>query len=391
MLRTRTGEANEVGRSIFRQDDGRLARCGSTAPWGACHATASILVEAELRFNYDVVIFSYDFHMSIPTRPSSPASRPRPTAAAVAPVHRGDRLRLRHLRLLDLVRRRGSLGAAARALGVSQPAATLLLRELESAFGAALVERDRHGARVTASGLRALERLTVTLSSFEHAVEAARMPSLEPALRVGAVQMAGMRALPRALAALERAGHAGRIELREGRARDLLGALREGALDCVIGWMDESLADAAPVEQLRIEPLWYSRMLVVAAAKHPLAKARSVDVAELSRWRWVVPPPGSRTHAAFLQLFLHNGVAVPPVAVECAALHSMLHIVAATRFLAVAPDTVVGHYARQHLVTALRGRALDLGRNQVSLVTRRDSDALQAVTRFREALSAATE
>ena len=331
--------------------------------------------------------------MSAPIRSSSAADgpgRPRPTAAAVAPVHRGDRLRLRHLRLLDLVRRRGSLGAAARALGVSQPAATLLLRELEAAFGTALVERDRRGARVTPSGLRALERLTVTLSSFEHAVEAARMPSLEPVLRVGAVQMAGMRALPRALAALERAGHAGRIQLREGRARELLGALREGTLDCMIGWMDESLADAAPAEQLRIEPLWYSRMLVVAAAKHPLAQARSVDVADLSRWRWIVPPPESRTHAAFLQLFLHNGVPVPPVAVECAALHTMLRIVATTRFLAVAPDTVVGHYARQHLVAALRGRALDLGRNQVSLVTRRDSDALQAVARLREALAVAT-
>jgi molybdate transport repressor ModE-like protein len=306
-------------------------------------------------------------------------------------VHRGDRLRLRHLRLLDLVRRRGSLGAAARALGVSQPAATLLLRELEAAFGTVLVERDRRGARVTASGLRALERLTVTLASFEHAIEAARLPAVEPVLRVGAVQMAGMHALPGALAALERAGYAGRIQLREGRARDLLGALREGTLDCVIGWMDESLADAAPVELLRVEPLWYSRMLVIAAAKHPLAKARSVDVAELARWRWIVPPPGSRTHAAFLRLFLHNGVAAPPVAVECAALHTTLHIVAATRSLAVAPDTVVGHYARQRLVTALRGRALDLGRNQVSLVTRRDSESMQAVTRFREALAAAAD
>lgn len=327
--------------------------------------------------------------MRTPARHAAAPDRTR--VAGVAPAHRGDRLRLRHLRLLDLVHRHGSLGAAARVLGVSQPAATLLLRELEAAFGAALVLRDHHGARVTAAGLRALERLTVTLSSFEHAVEAARIPALEPLLRVGAVQMAGMRALPRALAALERAGHAGRIQLREGRARDLLGALREGALDCVIGWMDESLADAAPVEQLRIEPLWYSRMRVVAATTHPLAKARSVDVAELSRWRWSVPPPGSRTHAAFLQLFLHNGVAVPPVAVECAALHTMVHVVAATRLLAIAPDTVVDHYARQHLVTALRGRALDLGRNQVSLVTRRDSESLQAVMRFREALAVAAD
>jgi DNA-binding transcriptional LysR family regulator len=68
----------------------------------------------------------------------------------------------------------------------------------------------------------------------------------------------------------------------------------------------------------------------------------------------------------------------------------MLHVVAATRYLAVAPDTVVGHYAKQRAVTALRGAALELGRNQVSLVTRRDSDTLPAVVRLREALLAAT-
>lgn len=322
-------------------------------------------------------------------RPLAPeGERRRSRANAGARSHRGDRLRIRHLRLLALVRRRGSLGAAARELGVSQPAATLLLRDLEAAFGATLVLRDPRGARLTEPGMRALERLTITLSSFEQAAEAARMPSAEPLLRVGAVQVAGMHALPRALAALERAGHAGRTELVEGRARDLLAALCEGTLDCVIGWMDESLADTAPAAALRIEPLWYSRMVVAAAARHPLAKARTVDVAELARWRWIVPPPQSRTHAAFLRLFLHNGVPVPPVAVECAALHTMLHIVAATRCLAVAPDIVVGHYARQRLVTALRGKALDLGRNQVSLVTRRDSDGLPSVTRFREALSA---
>jgi len=227
------------------------------------------------------------------------------------------------------------------------------------------------------------------MSAFEQAADAAKTPDALPLLRVGAVQVAGVHAIPHALAALEGSGTLGRIELHEGRARDLLAALREGELDCVIGWMDESLAEALPAGQLTIQPLWYGRMQVVASSKHALAGARSVSIEELARWRWIVPPPGSRTHAAFLQLFLHNGVPVPPVAIECSSLHTMLNIVAATRCLAVAPDTVVGHYARQRVVTALKGSALELGRNQVSLMTRRDSDALQVLLRFREALLAA--
>lgn len=323
------------------------------------------------------------------TRAHRRPSQVRPPAATPgrsASSYRFDRLRLRHFRLLELVCSKGSLGSAARELGVSQPAATLLLRELEAVFGAALVDRDHRGARLTAAGRYALERLSIALASVERAAEAARHAELEPILRVGAVQIAGVRALPAALAALERSGTPGRLQLQEGRARDLLALLCAGELDCVIGWMDESLADALPVAQLVIQPLWYGRMQVVASARHPLARERAVDVHELSRWRWIVPQPASRTHAAFQRLFLHNGVPVPPVSVECSALHTTVRLVAATRCLAVAPDTVIAHYAKQGAITALKGASLDLGRNQVSLMTRRDSAGLPAVERFREAL-----
>lgn len=312
------------------------------------------------------------------------------TAPAAAPstAYRADRLRLRHLRLLDLVHRTGSLGAAAREIGISQPAATLMLRELEEVFASKLVARDRRGARLTAPGRHALERLAIALASVERAIDAAGTAEVEPMLRVGCVQVAGVSALPSALARLEKAGNLGRLQLHEGRARDLVAALCAGSIDCVIGWMDESLADALPVAQLDVRPLWYGRMQVVASAAHPLARSRAVSVRDLARWRWIVPPPGSRTHAAFVRLFAGNGVPAPPVAVECAALHSALHLVSATRLLAVAPDAAVRSYAKRGMIAALRGPELDLGRNPVSVMTRRDSEALPAVVRLRDALLA---
>jgi len=309
-----------------------------------------------------------------------------------APVsaYRTDRLRLRHLRLLELVRSQGSLGGAARRLGVSQPAATLLLRELETVFDAKLVERDARGGRLTAAGRSALERLTIALSSVERAMEAARTSAIGPLLRLGCVQVAGVSALPAALERLEKVGTLGRMRLREGRAHDLLAALCAGELDCVIGWMDEALAEALPVGELDIEPLWYGTMQVVAAASHLLAKSRAVSVAELARWRWVVPPPGSRTHAAYLRLFLHGGISAPPVTVECSALHTTLRIVSATHLLAVAPDAAVRQYTKLGMVKPLAGPMLKLGRNQVSVVTRHDSEALPAVRLLRQALAQAS-
>jgi len=328
---------------------------------------------------------------SVPAGRRASAKRVAPARSVPASVYRTDRLRLRHLRLLDLVHRLGSLGAAAREIGISQPAATLLLRELETVFGSTLVERDRRGCRLTPAGRYALERLTIALSSVERAVDAAKAAAIEPLLRVGCVQVAGVSALPAALARLEKAGTLGRMQIIEGRARDLLASLCAGRIDCVIGWMDESLADSLPVGQLDIRPLRYGRMQVVASPIHPLARSRAISVTELARWRWIVPPPESRTHAAFVRLFVGNGVPAPPVTVECAALHTTLHLVSATSLLAVAPDAAVREYAKRGMIAPLKGPALDLGRNHVSVMTRRDSAALPAVDRLRKALLASTD
>lgn len=321
-------------------------------------------------------------------RARHPPPRPEARPAASAATGRVDRLKLRHLRALELVHRLGSLGAAARELRISQPTATMLLHELEEVFDAKLVDRGPRGARLTAVGLRALERLSIALVSVERGIEAAAAPDLAPVLRLGCVQTAGVRALPLALARLEQAGMPAPLELHEGRARDLVAALCAGRLDCVIGWMDETLASALPVGQLDIRPLWYGRMQVVAARGHPLARQRAVTVAELSRSRWIVPPAGSRTHAAYVRLFVGHGFAAPPVAVECAALHTALHLVAATRFLSVAPDAAVRAYAKRGMVVPLKGPELDLGSNPVSVMTRRDSDGVEAVGKLRDALLA---
>lgn len=310
-------------------------------------------------------------------------SDPEPASA-----FRTDRLRLRHLRVLQLVAASGSLGAAARRLGISQPAATLLLRELEEVAGARLVERDARGARLTAAGRRALERLAIALEAVPLALRAARDPEPGPPLRLGCIQVAGTAWLPAALDRLERAGALGPLTLREGRAQELLAALGRGELDLVIGWLDEAVTEGLALGELDIAPLEHDRMRIVAAVDHPLAGAGAVPVAELAHWRWIVPPPGSRTHAAYRRLFLEAGLAPPPVAVECAALHTTLHLVAGSRLLAVAPAPAVRHYTRLGLVATLEGPAVGLERSLVSVVTRRDSGGLPAVRALRAALLA---
>lgn len=78
-----------------------------------------------------------------------------------------NRLQIRHLHLLDLIEKHGSLSAAAAGIGVSQPRATNMLHEVEDAFGCALLERSARGTKLNKAGAIALERLRIALGALD--------------------------------------------------------------------------------------------------------------------------------------------------------------------------------------------------------------------------------
>ena len=80
-------------------------------------------------------------------------------------------LNLRHLRALSAVVAHGSLSAAARAAGLSQPALTQGLSKLERQLDARLFERRSDGVTATAGGARMAAR---GAAAFEHLAAAAR-------------------------------------------------------------------------------------------------------------------------------------------------------------------------------------------------------------------------
>ena len=61
-------------------------------------------------------------------------------------------VQLRHLRCLVAVAQERNLARAADRLALSQPAVSKTLVELETLAGQRLVDRGRHGARLTAAG-----------------------------------------------------------------------------------------------------------------------------------------------------------------------------------------------------------------------------------------------
>lgn len=321
------------------------------------------------------------------TRPATNPATPSDTRAA-AERYRIDRLRLRHLRLLQQIDQTKSLRKAAEEIRVSQPAASLLLQEVEGVFGLPLVVRTAKGCHLTTAGSEILNRLSVALTSVERAMETSRDPDDLPRLRVGSVQLAGTAILPRALAYLEQQPGWGRIAIKEGRASELLLELAVGDLDGVIGWIDEETIGPLPLEQFSIVPLRPGRMKVIAALSHPILKRKSVDVADLAACSWIGARDGTRMHAAFVRLFVRAGLSPPVPKVECSAVHTTLNIVAHTTMLAMSPDVIVAAYEKQRLVRVVKSSLDSDSPGNVSLIFRRDSEALPILRLFQNALVA---
>ena len=80
-------------------------------------------------------------------------------------------IRLHHLRDLLAVVETGSLRAAARKLGLTQPSLTKSLRQLEEQTALALLVRSSHGVTLTSAGQRVVERARAIESEIRRTAE----------------------------------------------------------------------------------------------------------------------------------------------------------------------------------------------------------------------------
>jgi len=308
------------------------------------------------------------------------------TEPSVHRRHIGEHLRLRHLRLLELIERGGSLAAASRELHLSQPAVTKMLHELETVFDTALVARGARGGRLTAAGDAVLARLRLALRHFDAALVGVSVAE-EPLLRVGLLPLATVALLPAAIRHLRAAGIQLRLSLHEATVAELIAALVAGRVDCVLGRTDAAALAPLSGHAVTRLPLADEGLAVACAPGHPLARARRVTIEHLQPESWVVAPPHSHTRRAFDSAFLDRGLAPPRPIVESLSFHTNLRLLDALNALTLAPLSAVSVYEQMGAVRRVRGAAL-LSSHALSLMHLVESESLPALQHFVQAVQA---
>jgi DNA-binding transcriptional LysR family regulator len=210
---------------------------------------------------------------------------------------------------------RGSLRAAARDLGVTQPALTKAIRRLEDSFGAPLFDRQARGVTPTVYGtavLRHAKDVKAALGAAQEEVEALRTGSAG-LVKIGAGPSWQDAVLPEAISELRTSRPSVRVHVMGGGDDQLKDQLKSGALDFVLAVVPET---PRLEPELTWQPLLADEYCVIADARHPLRDQAVVRPEDLLAYPWILPAATTYMVGRLQHLLRAAGLPPPVPAIE---------------------------------------------------------------------------
>jgi DNA-binding transcriptional LysR family regulator len=279
------------------------------------------------------------------------------------------RLKMRQLLLLVGLDEERNIHKTAESLGMTQPAASKLLKELEEMLGVELFERLPRGMRPTWYGEVLIRHARMVLSNLRQAHEeiGALQAGLAGQVTVGTIMSPASSLIPQAIARVKAQHPHLRIGVRLETSDVLQPLLQQGKLDILVA----RLFPDADNEGLQFEPLAEEPVCAVARARHPYLRMRPLTHAKIANDSWVVPPAGSVLRHRFDLSFREHGLEPPKNVVETFALPVIMQVLAQSDSLAVMPIEVASHLA-QHGLLAVLPIDLSCKMDLYGIITRRE-------------------
>ena len=251
-------------------------------------------------------------------------------------------MRLRQIEDFLAVIDEGSIHAAARKTGLSQPAVTKSLRGLEAELHTQLVRRTNHGVVATPAGRAFYARARAAQAELrkgeEEIAQLAGEGSGSVALGVG--PLAALLVAPEAVIRFREKFPAASVRIVEGCPNEFISMVRDGTLDFAMRPKVAGKLDPA----LTFRPLFLDKIIIVGRKNHPLRNAGSI--AQLGEAVWVRGALGSGTTAGSLNhMFSTLKLPAPRTIVQCDSYNVAISVIGKSdalgiivrRFLATAP------------------------------------------------------
>ena len=216
-----------------------------------------------------------------------------------------NRIKLRHVSCFLEVTRQGGVVPASKALGLSQPAVSKSLSELESVLGVSLFDRSGRKLVLTTDGEIFARHAVTAAAALRQGVEslyAAR--SGQQLVRLGALPTVEAEVVPRAVARFLAGPLACRVHVESGPSPHLLGLLRDGNVDFIVGRM----ASPDAMKALAFEHLYSEELAFAVHPTHPLTKMQVLNYQHIEPYILLMPPRGAIIRPTIDSMFVAGGV-----------------------------------------------------------------------------------
>jgi DNA-binding transcriptional LysR family regulator len=290
------------------------------------------------------------------------------------------------------VARLGSVGAAASALSLTQPAISRTLRKLEQELGVQLFLRHSTGMELTAFGQSLLPHATLLESGLHRALEEIDLlrGASKGTARVGILPSLVPDILPAVLDSLRTKAPGVQLHVVEAPNHQLTRALLRGEIDFALA----AVPPDAIEENIRVTALVNDEICIVARAGHPVFKAVEPAQKDLLRYDWALQERGGLIWRRFQTLFTSVNLDLPAVTLTSNSVQTLKSVIASTDLITMLPRIAIRHEEKSKVLRPVPLRAARWQR-QLAVLRRTQGSMLPAVNlvlgEFRKAIVAAAD
>lgn len=261
-------------------------------------------------------------------------------------------VRLQQIHALVTISETGSIRAAARKLGISQPALSKSILQLEDEFSVAVVQRTPRGVNLTPYGRAMLVRARSIAADMERMREEIEQMrgTLEGVVSIATAPSPAALLLPEALKRFRSQMPNIQVRVRESVYPETLRLLREGVVDIAMSAQPQPRASGGA--EFRSDRLYGNALTIACRYDHPKANARSlVDLLDCD---WLLHGPADGPGTLFAPVFRANGLAPPVPKIQSDSFTASIHLIEHSDVMCVQPERLIRHLERERRVRALR-------------------------------------
>ena len=213
---------------------------------------------------------------------------------------------------------------AARNLGLAQPTVHRAITQIEQEAARPLFERTTFGLVATRPCRDLAKAAQLAFSEFDQTeADLGEFDGREVGtIVVGSLPLSRSVVLPQALAQFRALRSMQPVTVLDGTYDDLLGGVRSGEIDFMIG----ALRDPLPISDVEQEQLFLDKMAILARPAHPLANNADIGLDVLAKQQWAVPRQGTPSRTQFDDLFASAHIDAPGSILECGSILLMREI-----------------------------------------------------------------